>query len=154
MRHARVLGRAAALGVALHAAAPAPGHAHGWGEGLKRKAEEAARRAKEARSDRPAERAAAPTMNVGKDSTPGTRVVSATDFGARGSATSRARSSCGAAASRSPTSKDAKRRVFHAQVMADGKYVKVDIDGQRVPNAANVDEAGRQKNRRVAPVER
>ena len=35
--------------------------------------------------------------------------------------------------------KDAKNRVFHVQIMADGRYVKVYMDGQRVANAPNAD---------------
>ena len=35
--------------------------------------------------------------------------------------------------------KDPANRIFHIQVMADGKYVKVYMDGQRVANAPNAD---------------
>jgi outer membrane protein OmpA-like peptidoglycan-associated protein len=262
MRYTRVLGRAAALVAALYVATPAPVHAQGWGERLKKKAEEAARRAKETRSDRPAEgaaapanspaapategaadttaasagatagasaapvgaTAAAPALNVGKDFTPGTRVVFATDFkrdeigdfprafelrsgnfevadvggtrflratsfgkfeiplpevlpemftiefdlkpvsgwsqylyftddegnerpyvmfdayhgGIEGPKSYRVISDV--------DNKDAKNRVFHVQVMADGKYVKVYMDGQRVANAPNAD-VGRSNKR-------
>ena len=244
MRYLSALGRAAALVAAVSLATPSHAPAQGWGERLKKKAEEAARRAAESRTEKPAAKEAAPataaedapaakepateggattapaaaTVNVGKDFTPGTRVVFATDFKrdevgdfprafelksgnfevaeVGGTRFLRA-TSFGTFEIPLPESlpemftiefdlkpvsgwsqylyftdddqgterpylmfdayhggiegpkgyrvisdvdnKDSKNRIFHVQIMADGRYVKVYMDGQRVANAPNPD---------------
>ena len=245
MRYLSALGRAAALVAAVALVTPSPAHAQGWGERLKKKAEEAARRAAESRTEKPAAKEAgpataaaeeapaakepaaasapppaaapaAPTLNVGKDFTPGTRVLFATDFkrdevgdfprafelksgnfevadvgGTRYlRATSYGKFEIPLPETLPPMftlefdllpvsgwnhylyftdegdqrthlwfgaygggiegpnnyrvstdveNKDHKNRIFHVQVMADGKYVKVYMDGIRVANAPNAD---------------
>jgi OmpA-OmpF porin, OOP family len=246
MRYLSALGRAAALVAAVSLATPTHAHAQGWGERLKKKAEEAARRAAESRTEKPAAKEAAPasapadaaetpaakepttasgaeatpaapTVNVGKDFTPGTRVVFATDFkrdevgdfprafelksgnfevAELGGTRYLRATSFGTFEIPLPESlpemftiefdlkpvtgwsqylyftddegqerpylmfdayhggiegpkgyrvisdvdnKDSKGRVFHVQIMADGRYVKVYMDGQRVANAPNAD---------------
>jgi OmpA-OmpF porin, OOP family len=243
MPYTRALGRAAALIAAITLAAPTAAHAQSWGDRLKKKAEEAARRAAETRVDKPAEKstptaasapaaeasapaaaespatapaAVAPTLNVGKDFTPGTRVIFATDFKrdevgdfprafelkkgnfevADVSGTRYLRGTSygqfeiplpetlpemftlefdlkpvsgwtqylyftdeqdrrhyiefgaygggiegpgGYKVVSDVKNEDPKNRIFRVQVMADGKYVKVYMDGQRVANAPNAD---------------